>query len=158
MTAFILDHSPRGGRESRGLWGLPLTPEAKGANRDGLKGVTSNTPTGLYRLALHPSAVLLWLQHQKPAGRSLTVMHPSGLPSEPGSGFPRPRCYQMERLESSPQRVVLGFDNGMTHHFGKKLLVSTEVYGVLSLPPGIKSGGSGGAIRCLRFFLPGAAA
>jgi hypothetical protein len=133
MFAFILDHSPRGGRRA---W-VPLGPSFSFLDQGGCtrrsEGVTSNTPTGLYRLALHPSAVLLWLQHQKPAGCSLTVMHPSGLPPETGSGFPRPRCYRVVRSESSPQRVVLGFDNGVTHLFGKKLLVSTACTGVRSL-------------------------
>jgi hypothetical protein len=139
MTAFILDHSPGVVGEPwvlRGPGGNPAV-QTKGAIRDCLKGVTSNTPTGLYRLALHPSVVLLWPQLLRPAGRSLTVMRPSGLPSVPGSGFPRPRCYRGmtvgERLPEGSPRI----DNGVTHHFGKKLLVSTACHGVRSLPSGI---------------------
>jgi hypothetical protein len=137
MTAYILDHSPGVVGEPWAFGGLGGGPavQTKGAIRDCLKGVTSNTPTGLYRLALHPSVVLLWPQLLRPAGRSLTVMRPSGLPSVPGSGFPRPRCYRGmtvgERLPEGSPRI----DNGVTHHFGKKLLVSTEVHGVQSLPP-----------------------
>jgi hypothetical protein len=141
MSASYSDHSPGVGLEAWGPWGVSYVRRGQGSCTRRSEGVTSNTPTGLYRLALHPSVVLLRPQLLRPAGRSFAIIRPSGLPPVPDSGFPRPRCYRGmtvgEQLPEGSPRI----DNGVTHHFGKKLLVSHHVPGVQSpLRPSLVNG------------------